>query len=171
MQNHCFTAQAAYHARINIKIRPATAADAPTIAQFNSNMAWETEERKLDPSRVLGGVRALLNEPARGSYFIAEVSENGRAILAGQLLITHEWSDWRNGDFWWIQSVYVAEPYRNRGIFRALYQHVHDLARRDKDVCGIRLYMDAHNDRARAAYERLGMKRTDYQVFEIDFVL
>ena len=134
-------------------------------------MAWETEQRKLDPERVLGGVSSLLENPARGTYYVAEASEAGQSVIAGQLLITHEWSDWRNGDFWWIQSVYVAEPYRSRGVFSALYQHVHELAREQKNVCGIRLYMDAHNDQARRAYERLGMKCTDYQVFEIDFVL
>jgi len=134
-------------------------------------MAWETEQRKLDPERVLAGVSSLLENPARGTYYVAEASEAGQTVIAGQLLITHEWSDWRNGDFWWIQSVYVAEPYRSRGVFRALYQHVHELAREQKNVCGIRLYMDAHNDQARRAYERLGMKCTDYQVFEIDFVL
>ena len=134
-------------------------------------MAWETEQRKLDPERVLTGVSSLLENPARGTYYVAEASEAGQTVIAGQLLITHEWSDWRNGDFWWIQSVYVAEPYRSRGVFPALYQHVHELAREQKNVCGIRLYMDAHNDQARRAYERLGMKCTDYQVFEIDFVL
>lgn len=91
--------------------------------------------------------------------------------LAGQLLITYEWSDWRNGTFWWIQSVYVAEKFRSNGIFRALFNHVETLARARKDVCGLRLYMEAHNERARKAYARLGLKQTDYQVFEIDFVL
>jgi GNAT superfamily N-acetyltransferase len=157
--------------RIDLKIRQAAAADTPTIAQFNSNLAWETEERKLDAERVLAGVSALLNDPSRGTYFIAEIVEGGKPAIAGQLLITHEWSDWRNGDFWWIQSVYVEERFRGRGVFRALYQHVHDLAREQKNVCGIRLYMDTHNDAARRAYERLGMKGTDYQVFEADFVL
>jgi GNAT superfamily N-acetyltransferase len=84
-------------------------------------------------------------------------------------LITYEWSDWRNGDFWWIQSVYVAANFRSQGIFRALFQHVHSLAKRQPEICGMRLYMDAHNDAARRAYERLGLEQTDYQVFELDF--
>ena len=134
-------------------------------------MARETEQRNLDPSRVLAGVKALLNDPAKGIYFIVEAQQNGEPVIAGQLLITYEWSDWRNGQFWWIQSVYVAEPFRSQGVFRSLFHHVHALAKKRKDVCGVRLYMDSHNQTARRAYERLGMKCTDYQVFEIDFVL
>ncbi len=134
-------------------------------------MAWETEQRKLDPQRVFNGVNALLDNPSRGTYFLAETPDPGVPAVAGQLLITHEWSDWRNGDFWWIQSVYVSEKFRGHGVFRALYHHVRDLARQQQNVCGLRLYMDVHNETARRAYERLGMKCTDYQVFEIDFVL
>ena len=91
--------------------------------------------------------------------------------LAGQLLVTYEWSDWRNGNFWWIQSVFVSENCRGRGVFRALFRHLHDLASQRSDVCGLRLYMDAHNARARQAYDRLGLKSTNYELFEIDFVL
>src|SRR5256885_8379945 len=136
---------------IEIKIRQAAIAEASTIAQFNMNMAWETEERRLDAKRVLAGVYGLLGNPARGTYFIAETEQNGFPVIAGQLLITHEWSDWRDGNFWWIQSVYVAKEFRSRGVFRALYQYVHDLARRQRDVCGLRLYVDAGNETARRA--------------------
>src|SRR5438309_10883392 len=128
-------------------------------------MAWETEKRTLQPERVQAGVAALLRDPAKGTYFLAETTRNGTPAVAGQLLITYEWSDWRNGNFWWIQSVYVAEEFRGQGIFRALYHHVRDLAAANKDVCGLRLYMDAHNASARGAYARLGMKRTNYEVF------
>jgi len=86
-------------------------------------------------------------------------------------LITYEWSDWRNGNFWWIQSVYVAEDFRSGGVFKALFDHVHTLAKARADVCGLRLYVDAHNAKARQAYERLGLKKTDYELFEMDFVL
>ena len=113
------------------------------------------------------GVAALLDDPAKGTYFLAEL--NGQ--IAGQLLITCEWSDWRNGNFWWIQSVYVEENFRGQGIFRALFEHVHKLAKQRKEVCGLRLYMDSANATARKTYGRLGMKRTDYEVFEVDFVL
>jgi GNAT superfamily N-acetyltransferase len=142
-------------------------ADTAVIAEFNCRLAQETEQRRLEPERVHAGVAALLSDPARGTYFVAEV--NGE--VAGQLSITHEWSDWRNGDFWWIQSVYVAERFRRAGVFRALFNHVQSLAKAQKDVCGIRLYMEAENSRARSAYENLGFKQTHYQVFEMDFVL
>ena len=148
------------------KVRQAKSADAAFIADSNARMALETEGRKLDPARVTSGVNALLADAGKGTYYIAEM--DGK--LAGQLLITREWSDWRNGNFWWIQSVYVCPEFRSAGVFRALFSHVHALAEAEPDVCGLRLYMEAHNDRARAAYERLGLKQTEYQVFEMDFV-
>jgi GNAT superfamily N-acetyltransferase len=134
-------------------------------------MALETEQRQLDADRVRRGALSLLNDPAKGTYFVAEVSSDGAQSVVGQLLITYEWSDWRNGNFWWIQSVFVAEPFRGRGVFRALFHHVRQLAGARPDVCGMRLYMDAHNASARQAYDRLGLKRTNYELFEMDFVL
>ena len=145
--------------------------DTAVVAEFNSRMAWETEKRRLEPDRVRDGVAALLSDPAKGTYFLAESDNAGTKTIAGQLLITYEWSDWRNGNFWWIQSVYVAEEFRGRGVFQFLFEHIHKMARERKDVCGLRLYMDAHNDTARRTYERLGLKRTDYELFEIDFVM
>ena len=130
-------------------------------------MAWETERRRLNRPRVRRGVIALLKDGAKGIYFLAE--EKG--VLAGQLSITTEWSDWRNGNFWWIQSVFVAPEFRQRGVFRALYAHVLRLAKSRRDVCGLRLYVDDGNTRAQRAYERLGMKASHYKFFEIDFVL
>jgi len=150
-----------------IHIRQASLLDSATIADFNSRMAWETEHRRLDPDRVRKGVTALLNDSSKGTYFVAE--SNGKIV--GQLLITLEWSDWRNGTFWWIQSVYVPEDSRGRGVFRALYQHVEKLAKQRQDVCGLRLYVEAENEGARDTYTRLGMKRTSYEMFETDFVL
>jgi GNAT superfamily N-acetyltransferase len=102
---------------------------------------------------------------------VAEIHTDGVPAIVGQVLITYEWSDWRNGNFWWIQSVYVAEKFRGQGIFRALFNHVDALAKARTDVCGLRLYVDAHNASARKTYERLGMKRTNYELFETDFVL
>ena len=145
--------------------------DAAIIADFNARMAWETEKRRLELDRVRAGVAALLNDPLKGVYFVAEIESAASVVVAGQLLITYEWSDWRNGNFWWVQSVYVAEEFRGAGIFRALFEHAHALARSQPDVCGVRLYMDAENTRARRAYERLGLRQTNYQVFEMDFVL
>ena len=145
--------------------------DTALVADFNLRMAWETEQRRLDISRVQAGVAALLSDSAKGTYFLAETEKEGETVVAGQLLITYEWSDWRNGNFWWIQSVYVAEQFRGSGVFRALFNHIQALAKARKDVCGLRLYMDADNKKARQAYERLGLKQTNYQVFETDFVL
>jgi ribosomal protein S18 acetylase RimI-like enzyme len=148
-----------------MKIRPARRTDTTVIADFNARIAWETERRRLDPARVRRGVAALLRDRAKGFYFVAEEK---RAVV-GQLLITSEWSDWRNGNFWWIQSVYVAPEFRQAGVFRALFAHVHQLAKSRREVCGLRLYVDADNTRAQNAYERLGMKRSHYQIFEEDF--
>jgi ribosomal protein S18 acetylase RimI-like enzyme len=150
-----------------MKIRKAQASDAAIITDFNVRMAQETEQRELQRPRVRRGVTALLKDAAKGAYFLAEVD----GVVAGQLSITTEWSDWRNGNFWWIQSVYVAPEFRQRGVFRALYTHVHKLAKSRRNVCGLRLYVENNNSRAQRAYERLGMKATHYQFFEIDFVL
>lgn len=148
-----------------IRIRSARPADDAIIARFNRAMALETEARKLNPSGVLRGVKALLADPAKGVYFVAEADSE----IIGQTLITYEWSDWRNGNFWWIQSVYVAPAHRGRGVFKALHQHIHQLARRQTDVCGLRLYVDGHNAQAKEVYARLGMARTDYELWEEDF--
>ncbi len=107
----------------------------------------------------------MLKDPAKGVYYVAEV--NG--VVAGQVMITYEWSDWRNGNIWWLQSVYVKPDCRRLGIFRALFKKLEDLARQREDVCGLRLYMHADNARARQSYERLGMKHTKYEVFELSF--
>ena len=150
-----------------IHIRQATLLDTATIADFNSRMAWETEHRRLDLDRVQKGVTALLHDSSKGTYFVAESDDS----MVGQLLITFEWSDWRNGTFWWIQSVYVVDDFRGRGVFRALFQHVHKLAKDGPDVCGLRLYVEGGNDGAQGTYTRLGMKRTSYEIFETDFVM
>ena len=141
------------------------------IADFNARLAWETEHRQLDLGRLTQSVAALLADPAKGTYFVAESPADGTNAVTGQLLITYEWSDWRNGTFWWIQSVYVRKESRGRGIFRALFEHVKKLAQQREDVCGLRLYMEAGNIVARKAYARLGMKPTEYELFETDFVL
>lgn len=152
---------------MSLLIRPATAGDAPAITRFNAAMARETEGLELDLDRLRGGVEAVLADPSRGVYWVAEL--DGR--LVGQILITYEWSDWRNGAFWWIQSVYVDPSCRGRGIFRALYEHAERLARSQPGVCGLRLYVEQHNEQAQHAYLRLGMKPAPYRIFEVDFVL
>lgn len=148
-------------------IRPARAEDAPLIAQFNALMALETEHRTLDQETLRKGVETVVRESSHGTYYVAEM--DGRVV--GQLLITYEWSDWRNGVFWWIQSVYVRQEFRGRGVFKALYKHVETKARKESGVCGLRLYVEHDNQGAIRTYEKLGMKKTPYQLFEIDFVL
>ena len=148
-----------------ITIRTATFDDAEFIAEGNSRMALETEGRRLDPAILRAGVRAVFDDPARGFYLIADF--DGQP--AGQMMITYEWSDWRNGVFWWIQSVYTIPHLRGRGVFKALYRHVEGMARQSGDVCGLRLYVESHNQRAQAAYLRCGMSEAVYRMFEIDY--
>jgi GNAT superfamily N-acetyltransferase len=127
-------------------------------------LAIETENLHLDPECLLAGVKALLSDPAKGIYFVGEI--DGR--IAGQVMITYEWSDWRNGNIWWLQSVYVHQDFRRQGVFRQLFEHLTLLARNQPEVCALRLYMHADNSRARHSYEILGMKATHYQVFELN---
>jgi ribosomal protein S18 acetylase RimI-like enzyme len=152
---------------MNTKIRKARPADANVIADFNSFIAQETEHRSLDRKRLLRGVKNLLKDSSKGIYYVAEIGGE----VVGQTMITYEWSDWRNGNFWWIQSVYVRQEFRKQGIFRALYDTIEQRAKTRKDVCGLRLYVERENQRAQATYEKLGMKRTAYEMFEKDFVL
>jgi GNAT superfamily N-acetyltransferase len=149
----------------NIHIRRASLADADTIVAFNLALAAQTEQRTLDRGTLLAGVRHVLTDAALGVYWLAEVS--GRCV--GQLLLTREWSDWRNGLFWWIQSVYVIPELRGRGVYRALHRHVEQQARQTTGVCGLRLYTDRHNTSAQQVYERLGMQRTAYLLYETDW--
>jgi GNAT superfamily N-acetyltransferase len=145
-----------------MEIRQATIADAAVIAEYNIALAKETEDLTLDPAVVRPGVEAVLSDTAKGVYFAA--CEEGK--LVGQLMVTYEWSDWRNGNFWWLQSVYVHPKFRARGVFKKLFAHALEQAQRIPDVCGFRLYVDAHNNRAQDVYHRLGLKKTDYQVME-----
>lgn len=147
-----------------MKIRKAELADAAVVTEFNLRLAEETESLKLDPDCVSAGVAALLSDPAKGLYFVAEQDNR----ICGQVMITYEWSDWRNGNIWWLQSVYVRQECRGSGVFRALFEHVRTLAAAHADVWGLRLYMHAENERARGAYEKLGMTHTQYEVFELD---
>jgi GNAT superfamily N-acetyltransferase len=148
-----------------ITVRPATFEDSEFIIEGNARMALETEGRTLDPSILRAGVRAVFHDPARGFYLIAEF--DGQS--AGQMMITYEWSDWRNGVFWWIQSVYTIPELRGRGVFKALYSRVDAMARQSGGVCGLRLYVESHNQRAQAAYLRCGMSEAVYRMFEVDY--
>jgi GNAT superfamily N-acetyltransferase len=148
-----------------LNIRRATPADADTIAAFNSAIAEETEGRPLPPEVIGRGVRRLLSDPNLGVYYVAE--RDGRPV--GQLLITHEFSDWRDGVFWWIQSVYVSPAARRTGVYRALHEHVASEARAAGDVCGLRLYTDRANAVAQEVYRRLGMSPARYVMYEVDW--
>ena len=145
-----------------IRIRQGCINDLDFIAASNIAMAKETEDLELDPNVAHAGVKNGLNDPSRSLYFIAEVE--GQPV--GQTMVTTEWSDWRNGTCWWIQSVYVRAPFRRLGVFRALYKHIRGLAQQREDVCGIRLYVHHTNERAISTYKRLGMTHTAYQVCE-----
>jgi len=143
-------------------IRRATDADVPTLVEFNRRLALETEHKTLDLAVLTDGVVAGLKDDEKAKYFVAE--DGGRVV--GQLMLTLEWSDWRNGWVWWIQSVYVRPDARRRGVFRALFEHVLVEARAEPDVVGLRLYVEQDNGSAQQTYARLGMDRTAYLVFE-----
>ena len=145
-----------------IKVRHATAAESVRIADFNRAMAMETEGLALDEKTVAAGVVALMGHPDRGFYLVAEVD----GAVAGCLLITYEWSDWRNKMFWWIQSVYVKPEHRGHGVYSAREDKVQQLAAHAGNVCGFRLYVHKDNTRAQEVYRTLGMHETEYLVFE-----
>lgn len=145
-----------------VSIRKAQLRDAGTIADFNCALALETEHKALFPDRVNAGVRRLIGEPALGFYLVAEA----QGVVIACLLVTNEWSDWRNGMFRWIQSVYVVAPWRRRGVYRQLYDRVRELAQAEGGVCGFRLYVEKDNANAQATYASLGMAATDYLIYE-----
>jgi RimJ/RimL family protein N-acetyltransferase len=146
----------------DLEIREARPEDAPAIVEFQLLMARETEDLELDRPTVSRGVAAVLSDPAKGAYWIA--AREGR--IAGSLLTTFEWSDWRNGTVLWIQSVYVLPEERGRGVYRALYERVKARVLESPDLKGIRLYVDRRNTAAQRVYERLGMSREHYETFE-----
>lgn len=150
---------------IEARFREATPRDIDAIARFNVAMAEETEDKRLDPSVVVRGVTEALKRPEICRYYVAEL--DGKVVAC--FMVTFEWSDWRCGLFWWVQSVYVDTAYRRRGVFSMLHKFVEAKARQEKGVVGLRLYVEMDNTPARATYERLGMKQTGYEVYEIDW--
>ena len=151
----------------DIVVRHATKSDIESLVAFNAAMAKETEDKTLDTELLGKGVSAVLEQDELGFYLLAEI--DGRIV--GQLMITTEWSDWRNGYFWWIQSVYVDANYRRRGVYRAMDSQVHADAKDRGDVCGLRLYVERNNHVAQQVYSSLDMHQSHYDLFEIDFVL
>ncbi len=151
-----------------LTLRRAGFGDISHIARNNCRMAAETEDRQLDEPEVRIAVRALMEDASKGFYLLAT---DANEELVGQLMVTYEWSDWRNGTFWWIQSVFVEPSARRSGVYRAMYAHLLDEARHSPDICGVRLYVHRDNTRARETYAALGMVRPDYEMYEVDFVL
>ena len=143
-------------------IRRAVLDDWPTIAEYNSQLALETEDKRLDRPTLEAGVRAVLSDDSKGRYFVCVAGEQ----IVGQLMHTFEWSDWRNGMIWWLQSVFVHPEHRRQGIFRSLYNHLAQLASHEPTVVGLRLYVEVHNHRAQQTYGQLGMIDPGYQVME-----
>ncbi len=145
-----------------MNIRLATAHDADSLIEFNQAMALETEGKALDRDILRSGVEAVFGDAEKGFYVVAEI-EN---MIAGGLMVTREWSDWRNGWWWWIQSVYIRPEFRGQKIYAKLYDFVKARAADAGDVCGFRLYVENDNSRAQRVYERVGMEASHYLMYE-----
>ncbi|MFQ3334590.1 MAG: GNAT superfamily N-acetyltransferase [Woeseiaceae bacterium] len=136
--------------------------DIAILAENNIAMAMETENKILNKDTITQGVSSIINDRVKGIYWVMEIDDN----LVGQLMITYEWSDWRNGTMWWIQSVFVPEGYRRQGVYSSLYENLVNLADSDHDCCGIRLYVEKNNTRAAETYSKLGMVNAGYEIME-----
>jgi len=145
-----------------MKIRRAVLSDGKALAEFNAKMAKETEDIELIPAVIRSGVEAMIKNSQLGFYLVVE--DAGK--IQASLMITTEWSDWRNGLFWWIQSVYVNENYRRQGLYRKLYESIKGMAEAEKQVCGFRLYVEHDNHIAQKTYRSLGMDETGYKMYE-----
>lgn len=152
-------------------VRPALPEDIDSIVAFSAAMALETEGRQLDQARLREGTQSLFASPNHGFFIVAELSEADGPRLVGQLMITYEWSDWRNAVFWWVQSVYVAPAWRRQGVYRLMHNTIVARAKADPKVCGIRLYVEQDNRTAQTVYQRVGLAPSAYAVYEQDFVL
>jgi len=150
-------------------IRLAEVRDVDALVEFNLSLALETEKRQLERTRLRAGVESLLSDAARGMYVVMEHRPSG--LVIGQVMITFEWSDWRNAVFWWLQSVYVHREWRRLGVWTRLYGYVLREAESRGDVAGIRLYVEQDNTIAQTVYERMGLSPPPYRVFEKDFIL
>ena len=153
-------------ARSTPSIRQARPEDATRIIEFQQAMALETEGKTLDESLVTPGVAAVFASPDKGFYIVAEFD----GTVVGSLLITYEWSDWRNATFLWIQSVFVDANYRRQGVYTAMHNHVIALTEADDGLCGVRLYVERTNTGAQQTYKSLGMDHSHYDLYEIDFL-
>ena len=150
---------------MELNVRDARSEDAAALIANNSAMAWETEGKTLDPHRIGPGVAKVLADESLGRYWVAESD----GTVVGQIMVTYEWSDWRNGNLWWIQSVYVHPDWRRKGVFTALYRHVESRAAAEPEAIGLRLYVEENNTRAQQTYTALGMLKPGYVVMEALF--
>lgn len=150
---------------MEITMRHAISSDLDTLVRFNSAMAQETEEKELALETLRRGISAILDDASRGFYLVAEAA--GEPVA--QLMVTNEWSDWRNSWFYWLQSLYVRPEFRRQGVFRLMYRYVERQARQSGNVCGIRLYVERTNTRAQEAYVNLGMAHSHYDMYEVEF--
>ena len=150
----------------SLLIRKAKLEDLEEILNFNIKMAKETEGKIIEKNVVREGVKTMLNNNLKGFYLVAEKSNDSK-ILCGQLMVTFEWSDWNNKNIWWIQNVYVDKKCRNKKVFSQLYRNAVKMASSEKNVVGLRLHVEKHNDSAKQVYESLGMKKTPYEIYEI----
>jgi GNAT superfamily N-acetyltransferase len=151
----------------DIRIRQGTTSDINRIAEFQQALAQESEGKTLDDDVLLKGIQKIFQDEGRGFYLMAESGDQ----VVGGLMITYEWSDWRNANFWWIQSVYVDDQWRRQGVYRALHDYMYDIAQSRDDICDIRLYVERNNTVAQQTYNSLGMSQSHYHLYEIDFVL
>ena len=150
---------------MELTVRDARPDDAAVLVAYNSAMAEETEGKSLAAEKIGPGVANMLADQRRGRYWVAESD----GTVVGQIMVTYEWSDWRNGNLWWIQSVYVHPEWRRKGVFSALYRHVESLAAAAPDAVGLRLYVEENNARAQRTYASLGMVKPNYLVMEALF--
>jgi len=153
-----------YENSSSIKIRKAQIEDLETIVKFNYNLAKQTENKELDLEILTKGVQAILSDSAKGQYYVYVIDDK----VVGQIMHTSEWSDWRNGTFLWVQSVYVDEEHRRKGIFKELYNYVKQICDNDEDIAGIRLYVEKDNLNAKATYKSLGMDECNYHMYEYE---
>jgi len=147
-----------------LQIRRARASDRIIVAEFNRRLALESESKRLDAAVLEAGVASALADPDRLCYWLAELGEPAEVL--GQAAISREWSDWRNGWIWWLQSVFVVESHRGRGVFRALFRLIRDEARDQPDVIGLRLYVEDSNEPAHRTYRALGMQPGGYSLYQ-----
>jgi len=153
-----------YENQSSIKIRKAKIEDLESIVKFNYNLAMQTEDKELDLEILTKGVEAILSDSAKGQYYVYVIDN----IVVGQIMHTYEWSDWRNGMFLWVQSVYVDVDHRRKGIFKELYNHVKQICDNDEGTVGIRLYVEKENFNAKATYKSLGMHECNYHMYEYE---